>query len=260
MINMAKKNDGNIGILDSGIGGISILRKLEERLPLENYIYLADRKNFAYGEKSKEEIIKILENNTDWFLKKRVKIIVIACNTATVNGIYYLRNKYSQIKWVGLEPAVKPAAAISNKGIMVLSSELTAKSKQLDKLSKNYGRGKVKYNIGSQELVKAVEDNWSERDLKIVLDKIFTADRISKIDSLVLGCTHFALIKDKISKYLGNKIKVFDSGEAVARQVEMVLDNNQLINDSGIKKETEFYSTKGRGEFEGMKFKTVTRI
>jgi glutamate racemase len=238
-------SNGPIGIFDSGIGGLSIVEDIKRLLPNEPIIYLSDKKNFPYGDKIPEKIKEIARRNAKFLIDKKCKLIVVACNTATVNAINYLREEFPYINFVGVEPAVKPAGKLSKKGIIVLSSPRATKSKQLKSLINRYASGTKVFNIGSIDLVHAVEEKWNSRRIENLLDKLLPQKVLKQADELVLGCTHFPLIKDDIQKHAGKKIKVIDSGEAVARRVKSVLEEDNLLNSE--KKPTYKYYTSGVG-------------
>ncbi len=219
-----------IGIFDSGIGGLSVVEEIKKILPNESIVYFADKDNFPYGEKTPKQIRKLSKRNVEWLLSKKVKLIVVACNTATVNAISFLRQEFPQISFVGMEPAIKPAAQMSKKGIIVLSSPKASKSKQLELLIKKYTKGIKVFNIASLELVQAVEEKWNDEKIKKVLEKILPQKVLDQVDVLVLGCTHFPLIKKLIQKFVGKNIKIIDSGKAVAKRVKIVLKEKGLLN------------------------------
>jgi glutamate racemase len=225
---MDKKNI-TIGIFDSGLGGTSIQKEIKKALPNINIIYLADTKNFPYGNKTFKKLKEIAIENTKYLISKGAKLIVVACNTATVVAIKTLRNTFPNISFVGVEPAVKPAGLIAKKGIIILSSPKATKSVQLKILIQKFVKKVEVINIGSLDLVLAIEQNKGKNDINKILNRIFPKKVLSKTDVLVLGCTHFPLIKGLIKKHVGPKIKVVDSGAAVARRVKNQL---KLINKS----------------------------
>ncbi len=215
-----------IGIFDSGIGGLSVKKEIEKLLPEEEIFYLADKENFPYGEKAPSQIRKIAEKNTQYLIDRGAEIIVVACNTATVHAIAYLRKRFPYVSFVGVEPAVKPAGLASKKGVIVLSSPKATRSRQLHKLFNKWAKGVKVFNIGSLELVEAVEKKLGSERIKIILGKKLPKKILNQSDVLVLGCTHFPLIKNEIAKYVGKKIKIIDSAEAVAKQVKLKLGSN----------------------------------
>ena len=209
-----------IGIFDSGIGGKSIQKEIEKLLPEAKIEYLADKKNFPYGTKSPSQIRKIAKTNTEYLINKGANLIVVACNTATVHAINYLRETFPATTFVGVEPAVKPAGLFGKRGVIILSSPKATQSEQLQTLINKYLIGRKIFNIGSLELVEAVENNSSSETIKTILSKILPVNILKGSDVIVLGCTHFPLIKNEIAKFVGKKIKIIDSGKAVAKQVK----------------------------------------
>ena len=220
-----------IGIFDSGIGGTSIWKEIHKLLPQENTIYLADSANAPYGQKSKEKIIQLCEKNTEFLLDQNCKIIVVACNTATTNGIKHLRNKYP-VHFIGIEPAIKPASLQTKTNtIGILATKGTLSSAFFEKTS-----SLIDSNINIVEqvgtgLVELIENgliNSNEMDIK--LNEYLNPMLKENIDCLVLGCTHYPYLIPKIQTFLGDNIKIIDSGLAVAKQTKRILEINQLIN------------------------------
>lgn len=250
-------NKNPIGIFDSGIGGLSVVEQIKKLLPSESIIYLADKANFPYGEKTPEQIKKLSERNVKWLLTQKSKIIVVACNTATVNAISYLRKRFPLVSFVGMEPAVKPAAKQSRKGIIILSSPKATKSKQLTLLIKRYTKGLKIVNIGSLELVQAVEKQWNAPRIKKVLEDAIPQKVLDQTDTLVLGCTHFPLIRHHIQKFVGQNIKVIDSGEAVAKRIKAVLKEKKLLCIK-TKPNYIFFTTGKRERAKGIAFKNLS--
>lgn len=231
-----------IGIFDSGIGGTSIWKEIHQLLPNEDTIYLADSKHAPYGEKSKDEIIQLSIKNTEYLLNKNCKIIVVACNTATTNAISHLREKY-KVPFIGIEPAIKPASlntTTNNIGILAtkgtLNSQLfaTTSNKLNNEINiiEQVGKGLVEL-IERNQLHSLKMTNLLEKHLSIFLK--------FNIDYLVLGCTHYPFLIPQIQKILGDKIKIIDSGQAVARQTKKVLEKNSLLNFNSEKKYNQFY-------------------
>jgi glutamate racemase len=245
-------NNKPIGLFDSGIGGLSILRALEKELPLESFVYLADESNFPYGEKSKEELKQIARSNCQFLLKLGCKLIVVACNTATVNTIDSLRKKFA-VPIVGIEPAVKPAAEQSEKGILILSSPKAAESRQLEQLINKYANKIDVYNVGCLALVKSIE---KEKPVKPALKACLPREVLNKIDIIILGCTHFPLVKEQISEYLNNQIKIIEPSIAVAKQVKKRLEEQELLaNKEKIKR--RFYTTGEKRVYDNITFQEI---
>ena len=237
---MTKENP--IGVFDSGIGGTSIWREIHDLLPNEDSIYLADSKNAPYGQKSKEEIIALCFKNTEFLLNLNCKIIVVACNTATTNAIEELRVKYD-VPFVGIEPAIKPAAINSEKNsIGILATQGTLNSKLFIQNVEKFNNTKIIEQIGHGlvTLIENGEINSAQMDklLRNYLQPMIEA----KIDYLVLGCSHYPYLIPQIKKIIPEEIKIIDSGEAVARQVKSVLIKNDLLNNKENKGNCIFYT------------------
>lgn len=220
-----------IGIIDSGIGGKGIEKEIQKLLPASpaggpkvKIIYLADTKNFSYGTKKISILHKILEKNINFLIKKGAKIIVLACNSATVSSVKYLRKKF-QIPIIGVEPAIKPAAEISKtKKIAIFATPITSKSQATDDLISKYCKYIKVYKIPFKNLASQIERGETKKytpGLALVWSKY----KNKNIDTIVLGCTHYTLIRPQIQKIVGPNIKIIDSNQAVARQVKKVYDS-----------------------------------
>lgn len=241
---------GKIGILDSGVGGLSIWKEIVRKLPNESTIYLADSVNCPYGDKTPKEIYILAKRLVEFLLEKKVKLIVLACNTITVFCIDRLRSDFPQIPIVGTVPAVKTAAQMSkNKKIGILSTESTAKSNYQKGLIKKFAKDCFVINKGDSELVPYIEkgDTKSEKVKKILRDAL--EEFLTKgVDTITLGCSHFPFLKTQIQDIMGDKIKILDSGKAIARQVKRVLTNNNHLYLSNNPSYT-FYTTGNTEEF-----------
>ncbi len=232
-----------IGIFDSGIGGLTTLEEIRKILPNESYIFYADTKNNPYGEKNKEELCNITEEIVEFLLKKDVKLIVIACNTATTNCIDYLRNKFKDISFIGTEPAIKVACDNNYKNTLVMATPSTINSERTHSLlENNIKENENFYLIPCEGLANAIE---TKNKLKIdeLLHKYLDNYIDKKIDSIVLGCTHYPIIKDKIQEFFPNA-KLIDGNLGVAKRVKFILEQNNLLSDSKIEGTVEFIQTK----------------
>lgn len=232
-----------IGVFDSGIGGKTTLNEIIKLLPNENYIYYADSKNNPYGEKSDEELFSIVCNIVDYFISINTKMIVIACNTATTRCINYLRNKYKDVLFVGTEPAIKVACDSDYKNTLVMATPLTVNSDRLNYLIKE----NIKDNeniilVSCDGLANAIENNDDDKInsiLHALLDKYINMN----IDAIVLGCTHYPLIKDKIQSMFKNSVLI-DGNIGVAKRVKQLLMENNLLNDSNMSGSVEYIYSK----------------
>lgn len=228
-----------IGIFDSGVGGLSVFREIRKLLPEERYIYYSDNAHCPYGEKSREYIIDRAREITRLLLSEGADIIVVACNTATAAAIATLREEF-QIRFIGMEPAVKPAAMSTKTGVVgVLATAGTLKADKYLNTREKWAEGvKIAEHVG-QGFVELVEKGCTSgpeaegvvtESLKPLLDE--GADRI------VLGCTHYPFLSETISKTAaiiapGRDIKVIDPAPAVAKHLLEIMKENRLIKKDG---------------------------
>ena len=226
-------NNQPIGLFDSGIGGTSIWSAIHQLLPNEDTIYLADSKNAPYGQKTKDEILALSIKNTELLLEINAKLIVVACNTATTNAILELRAKYD-VPFIGIEPAIKPAALNSKtQTIGILATKGTLNSELFNKSVESFQDIKIIEQIGYNlvNLIENGEINSPEMNqlLHSYLQPMIDAD----IDYLVLGCSHYPYLIPQIKKILPKKIHIIDSGEAVARQTQKIIEEKTGKHESG---------------------------
>jgi glutamate racemase len=237
-------NTNPIGLFDSGVGGTSIWKEIHKLLPFENTIYLADSKNAPYGKRSRQEIIELSYKNVDYLLEQNCKIIVVACNTATTNAIRELRAKY-EIPIIGIEPAIKTAANRTSTNIVgILATKGTINSELFNRQLESYTNTKFIEQIG-HGLVELIENGQIDSQemvdlLTLYLNPMIEAD----IDYLVLGCSHYPYLIPIIQKIVPAHIKIIDSGEAVARQTKAILEKFDILNNSGVKSTSLFYTNR----------------
>ena len=213
--------------IDSGMGGISILRNFLSVKEKTNIIFYADTKNFPYGEKDEKTIGNILYNIYATISSNySISMIIIACNTASVTALKFLREKVS-FPVIGTVPAIKPASLqTKNNRIGIIATDTTAKGKYLTDLVNKFASDKEVFIKPCQKLVTAAENVYSNSELKNVLDKELSELKKMEIDTLVLGCTHYSLIKDEINNYFETKVKILDSDEGVTKRILQLLDEN----------------------------------
>lgn len=241
------KNQQNkpIGVFDSGVGGLSILLELQKLLPNENFVFLADQLYVPYGEKSKKQLVERCFKITDYFIKyHNIKMMVVACNTATCGAIDELREKYS-LPIVGTVPAIKVARDVTKSGtVAIISTPSTSKSEALRKLIKDNCKNINVLNIGCPNLEDAVEKGeLNSSEVSELLLKYLKDIKNSKTDYLVLGCTHYPFLKRTISKTLGSRIKLLDSGKAIAKHTKSLLLNYGTENDPKQSSGTLYFTT-----------------
>lgn len=228
-------NKQPIGVFDSGIGGTSIWKEIHNLLPNEKTIYLADSKNAPYGEKPKEEIIRLSMKNTDFLLKMNCKLIVVACNTATTNAIRELRAHYN-VPFIGIEPAIKPAAINSKTQVIgILATKGTLNSELFHKTTEMFQHTKIIEQIG-YGLVELIENGQIESaEMTQLLHSYLNPMIEANIDFLVLGCSHYPYLIPQIKKIIPDHVHIIDSGLAVARQTQNLLNEIGFNNDNNNK-------------------------
>ncbi len=228
-----------IGLFDSGVGGLSVLKEIKALLPTETFIFLADQAHVPYGTKARKELNNLAERITLFLLKFDIKILVIACNTASCYSIGYIRKKFN-LPIIGVVPAIKPATQISKKGkITIMSTPATAKSSYLKKLVREFAQNKEVLRLGCKGLEDSVE-TLNYKNINSLLDKYTNKIRRFNSDVIILGCTHFPFLKNDIKNRLGSNVKVIDSGYAIAKRVKFLLKENSL---SASRKGKDFYFT-----------------
>lgn len=232
-----------IGIFDSGVGGTSIWKELYRLLPSEDTIYLADSKNAPYGEKSRAEILQRSIRNTECLLGKGCKLIVVACNTATTNAIAHLRSHY-KVPFIGIEPAIKPAALNSKSGTVgVLATKGTLSSDLFHSTAKLHAGGITLVEQEGRGLVPLIEAGKEHApETRALLEEILRPMIQAGIDHLVLGCTHYPYLMPLLKELLPEGVKIIDCGEAVARQTLKILQQHELLAPEGKKSRHEFYT------------------
>ena len=225
-------NNNPIGVFDSGIGGTSIWSAIHDLLPNEKTIYLADSKNAPYGQRSKDEIVALSKKNVEFLLDHNCKLIVVACNTATTNAILELRADYD-IPFVGIEPAIKPAANNSQTQVIgILATKGTLNSELFNKTAEMFQNTKIIEQVG-HGLVQLIEDgNLYSTEMTQLLKSYLQPMIEANIDYLVLGCSHYPYLIPQIKKILPDHIKIIDSGEAVARQTKNLLQDKVGFSES----------------------------
>ncbi|MCL6638741.1 MAG: glutamate racemase [Firmicutes bacterium] len=235
-----------IGFFDSGVGGMSVMREVRRLLPAEDFLYYADSAYCPYGEKPPEAITGRSRAICDFFIKMGVKLLVVACNSASIAALDALREHYQNIPIVGIEPAVKPAAAATrNKKIGVLATGVTLSGRRFNSLVERFGDGLEVYTMPCPGLVELVEAGKHDGEEVVSLLRCFLAPLLEKgIDTLVLGCTHYPFLRPVVETLAGAGVRVIDTGEAVARQVARLVEQNRLENP-GAGPGKDFFFTSG---------------
>jgi glutamate racemase len=232
-------------MFDSGVGGLTIFRSIHSLLPKESILYVGDHCYGPYGNKSirciKERGVKVIQ----YLISNRSKLIVIACNTATVAGIEYFRRKFPSVPIVGVVPVVKTAASVSKtKHFIVLSTSFTAKSRYQKHLIHTFAPHCTVTSIGSDALVPLIEEGHVDSpQVRVELQRLLHYTKENTCDVVVLGCTHYPFVRPAIRAIVGTRVTILDSGGAVARQVNRIL--TQTDNLSGMAAGSETFLTTG---------------
>ena len=214
-------NEQPIGVFDSGMGGISVLKELYKIMPEEDYIYFGDSINAPYGTKSLEEVRRLTIINVQTLLAQNAKGIVVACNTATAAAVRILRSMYPGLPLVGIEPAIKPAALQpGHPRVLVMATPMTIKGRKYKNLMKQYEMDADIIDLPCPGLVEFVESgNTDGDDLRAFLEELLTP-YLREIDSIVLGCTHYPFVRGVIQQMAGERVRIFDGGSGTAREMQ----------------------------------------
>ena len=221
-----------IGVFDSGVGGISVLRQLKKLLPDERFLYYGDSANAPYGNRTTQQVQSLTLAATEKILSYGIKALVVACNTATAAAIDLLREKYPDLIIVGIEPAVKPAADHFAGGTVgVMATSVTLHEEKLDSLLHQYQDKANFVKIPAPGLVELIESGKGDSpEADTLLQEIF-APYPTKLDAVVLGCTHYPLAHKALTRVLGEEIALLDGGEGTARETKRRLENAKLLHE-----------------------------
>jgi glutamate racemase len=232
-----------IGVFDSGLGGISVLNHLTELLPTEEFIYIADSAWCPYGTKPYEDIQNRAKGIVDYLLSKNVKLVVVACNTATAAAIEMLRANYT-IPFVGMEPAIKPAALLTKTNTVgVLATKNTFEGTLYKETSSKYAQNVNTIIRVGEGLVEIVEENQIDSLEAYNLIREYTTPMCeANADYIVLGCTHYPFLINIIEK-VAPKLKVIDPALPVAKRTQQLLKSHDLGTNNSTKKTVQLLST-----------------
>ena len=233
-----------LGIFDSGVGGLWVLKEIRKTLPCESIHYVADSRNCPYGSKKREEAFSLAKKQIEFLLAKDCKLIVIACNTVTAVAIDRFRELY-KVPFVGMEPALKPAAKKTRtKKIGILATENTFNGRHFKQALEKYARGIevfVQPGYGLVELVEQGRQNSEEA--RLLLEKYLLPMMEKGADTLVLGCTHYPFLKQRIQQVTHNTLAIIDPADAVAAQTKHRLIECCLISDTSQDPVFHFHTT-----------------
>lgn len=227
------KKDLPIGFLDSGVGGLSVMKEAIKIMPNEDYIYFGDSQNAPYGVKSTKEIRDLTFNVVEFLIEKGIKGLVVACNTATSAAVSELRRVYPDMPLVGIEPAIKPAVELNRNGkILIMATPMTIKQEKFNLLLNKYKEKAEIVPIPCAGLMEFIEDGvLSGEELEKYLKEKLSVYKKEEISSIVLGCTHYPFVKETIAKVMGKDIAIIDGGEGTAREIKRRLKEHNLLTD-----------------------------
>ncbi len=229
--------EGPIGVYDSGVGGLSVLRAIHSQLPNEETLYFADQAKVPYGERSLEEVRQLSEGVTRMMMKQGAKLIVIACNTASAAALKHLRALYPEFPFVGMEPAVKPAAEQTLTGkVGVLATPAAFQGELYASVVERFAKDVQIFQATCPGLVKQIERGYLNTYLtRNILQQALQPMLAEGVDTLVMGCTHFPFVIPLIQEIAGETVRIIDPAPAIARQTERVLIQQYLLRTSSAK-------------------------
>lgn len=229
---MSTKSLQPLGIFDSGIGGLTVLRAIHQLMPDEPLLYLADQAHVPYGQRSLEQVRQFSEAITRYLLDQGSRLIVVACNTASAAALKHLRQVFPEVPFVGMEPAVKPAAENSHSRVVgVLATPATFQGELYASVVERFGQGVRLLQHTCPGLVAQIENGQLESDqTRNILEDALKPMLDQGIDTVVLGCTHYPFVIPLIQQIVGSEVRVIDPAPAVARQVQRLLVGCNLLD------------------------------
>lgn len=257
-----------IGIMDSGIGGLTVANAVFSLLPKEDYIYFADAGHIPYGNKTAQQIQDYSLAITDFFIQHNCKAIVVACNTATAAALALLRATYPDVPFIGMEPAVKPAVShTKSHSIGVLATAGTISSERYLRLTRKYASDMTVYQNPCTGLVPLIEAGKKDSpEVKQLLEAVLEPMLEKGVDTIVLGCTHYPFIRAVIQEIIPADAYIIDPAQAIARQLKKILSENGklTIYENGTKRFFTTGSQKamewGLGEIMDLPLPEITSI
>jgi glutamate racemase len=236
---------GPIGIFDSGVGGLSVLTAVRTLLPREDLIYIADQVHVPYGSRSLAEVRGFAEGITRYLLDQDAKLVVVACNTASAAALHYLREVYPDVPFVGMEPAVKPAAESTHSGVVgVLATPATFQGELYASVIERFANNVQVLQDTCPGLVMEIDQgNLDTAEVYTILEGALKPMLEEGIDTVVLGCTHFPFVIPAIETIVGPGVRVIDPSPAIARQVQRLLEEKGLLNKTTSQSKVQYFTT-----------------
>ena len=243
-----------IGVFDSGVGGLSVLRAMRQLMPEEPVLYFADQGHVPYGPRSLEQVRDFSVTITRFLLKQDAKLIVVACNTASAAALHYLREKFPDVSFVGMEPAVKPAAEHTQSGLVgVLATPATFQGALYASVLERFANGVQVLQHTCPGLVGQIEQgNLDGEQTRAILDDALRPMLDREIDTVVLGCTHYPLVIPLIEQIVGEKVRVIDPAPAVAKQAQRLLNAGGMKNPVGKRAQVQSYTSGDVDAFQSL--------
>ena len=243
-----------IGVFDSGVGGLSVLRAMRQLMPEVPVIYFGDQGHVPYGPRPMQQVRDFSEAITCFLLDQGAKLIVVACNTASAAALHYLRDKFSGVSFVGMEPAVKPAAEHTRSGIVgVLATPATFQGTLYSSVLERFANGVQVLQDTCPGLVGRIESGDLDGDkTRAILENALRPMLDHGIDTVVLGCTHYPFVIPLIEQVVGENVRVIDPAPAVAKQAKRLLEVSGLKISAGEQAEVHFYTSGDAGKLASL--------
>jgi glutamate racemase len=251
---MTVNSNSPVGIFDSGVGGISVLRAIRQQMPEESILYFGDQGHIPYGPRPMEQIRNFSEAITRFLLGHNAKIIVVACNTASAAALSYLREKFPDVQFVGMEPAIKPAAARTQTGKLgVLATPATFQGALYASVVERFANGVDVLQNTCPGLVQQIEQgNLGGKEARRILEEALVPMLEKNIDTVVLGCTHYPFVIPLIQQIVGANVRVIDPAPAVAKQIGRLLEAKAMRRQTVLGGRVKFYTSGDPDALEAM--------
>ncbi|MDA1329513.1 MAG: glutamate racemase [Chloroflexi bacterium] len=245
-------NKAPIGLFDSGVGGLSVLRAIRPTLPYENILYFGDQAHVPYGRRAKQELIQFSTAIVNYLIKHGAKLIVIACNTASAAALHALREQYPEFPIVGMEPAVKPAVQKSESDIVgVLATPSTFESDLFSSIVERFAQDTTLLTSTCIGLVPEIEAGRANGlEARRILTEALVPMLEQGLDSLVLGCTHYAFAEKTITEIVGPDVAIIDPAPAIAQRIESLLTAGELLNPDRLPGQIRYMTSGDPGEMQ----------
>ena len=241
-----------VGVFDSGVGGLSVLRVMQETLPAQPLLFFGDQAHVPYGVRAREEVLDFSTEITRFLLAHGTKLIVVACNTASSASLKSLREQFPDTPFVGMEPAVKPAAEQTHSGVVgILATYATFQSDVYASVVERFASGVKVLQNHCPGLVPEIEKgNLNGAETRRILTDAIAPMLREGVDTIVMGCTHYPFVIPLIQEIAGPNVRVIDPAPAIARQVQRVLDSYGWLNMNGKQASTRYFTSGDRSGFE----------